>query len=180
MAISWETSESSYARVHYGKSLPLEHQLETESETSIHKIRINDLKPGQKYFYQVEAVDDQGDTISTPVYSFTTAPSWDSGSSSGNEITFAVSADPEARPHIAARIGQLIWGERPQFWMIPGDLTDGGTRDRKFEWTQEYFAGVGPFAAFRSEEHTSELQSLMRISYAVFCLKKKQKTSRFV
>src|SRR3546814_3688153 len=30
-------------------------------------------------------------------------------------------------------------------------------------------------AAVRSEEHTSELQSLMRISYAVFCLKKKKK-----
>src|SRR3546814_7941146 len=30
-------------------------------------------------------------------------------------------------------------------------------------------------AASRSEEHTSELQSLMRISYAVFCLKKKNK-----
>src|SRR3546814_2266585 len=30
----------------------------------------------------------------------------------------------------------------------------------------------------RSEEHTSELQSLMRISYAVFCLKKKKKLSR--
>src|SRR3546814_7614424 len=29
---------------------------------------------------------------------------------------------------------------------------------------------------FRSEEHTSELQSLMRISYAVFCLKKKKPT----
>src|SRR3546814_6375223 len=29
----------------------------------------------------------------------------------------------------------------------------------------------------RSEEHTSELQSLMRISYAVFCLKKKKQTS---
>src|SRR3546814_2969748 len=29
--------------------------------------------------------------------------------------------------------------------------------------------------ALRSEEHTSELQSLMRISYAVFCLKKKNK-----
>src|SRR3546814_7360536 len=29
----------------------------------------------------------------------------------------------------------------------------------------------------RSEEHTSELQSLMRISYAVFCLKKKQKVN---
>src|SRR3546814_1277442 len=32
--------------------------------------------------------------------------------------------------------------------------------------------------AARSEEHTSELQSLMRISYAVFCLKKKKQTSR--
>src|SRR3546814_2040992 len=31
---------------------------------------------------------------------------------------------------------------------------------------------------FRSEEHTSELQSLMRISYAVFCLKKKKKKQR--
>src|SRR3546814_9639609 len=31
--------------------------------------------------------------------------------------------------------------------------------------------------AARSEEHTSELQSLMRISYAVFCLKKKKKRS---
>src|SRR3546814_2589445 len=31
-------------------------------------------------------------------------------------------------------------------------------------------------ANWRSEEHTSELQSLMRISYAVFCLKKKQTT----
>src|SRR3546814_3074220 len=36
-------------------------------------------------------------------------------------------------------------------------------------------AGDGPavLVIFRSEEHTSELQSLMRISYAVFCLKKK-------
>src|SRR3546814_6082973 len=36
--------------------------------------------------------------------------------------------------------------------------------------------GLAPFVALivRSEEHTSELQSLMRISYAVFCLKKKQ------
>src|SRR3546814_3396788 len=32
---------------------------------------------------------------------------------------------------------------------------------------------VNEAALFRSEEHTSELQSLMRISYAVFCLKKK-------
>src|SRR3546814_7671379 len=36
----------------------------------------------------------------------------------------------------------------------------------------------GAVNAQRSEEHTSELQSLMRISYAVFCLKKKTKTQQ--
>src|SRR3546814_8866065 len=50
-------------------------------------------------------------------------------------------------------------------------------------WTQlcasRFDAGGGaipgnPLLDERSEEHTSELQSLMRISYAVFCLKKKQ------
>src|SRR3546814_5019966 len=35
------------------------------------------------------------------------------------------------------------------------------------------FIGLLLHRRFRSEEHTSELQSLMRISYAVFCLKKK-------
>src|SRR3546814_5703263 len=39
------------------------------------------------------------------------------------------------------------------------------------------FQEYGDRYGFRSEEHTSELQSLMRISYAVFCLKKKKKTN---
>src|SRR3546814_5757054 len=45
------------------------------------------------------------------------------------------------------------------------------------EWTRLRWilAGYCLSWLFRSEEHTSELQSLMRISYAVFCLKKKKK-----
>src|SRR3546814_6107161 len=42
----------------------------------------------------------------------------------------------------------------------------------------EQGGGQGIERADRSEEHTSELQSLMRISYAVFCLKKKKYTTR--
>src|SRR3546814_4943596 len=38
---------------------------------------------------------------------------------------------------------------------------------------KEVFDELRKKTGFRSEEHTSELQSLMRISYAVFCLKKK-------
>src|SRR3546814_5496161 len=39
---------------------------------------------------------------------------------------------------------------------------------------RRYPEGATPMFRSRSEEHTSELQSLMRISYAVFCLKKKK------
>src|SRR3546814_1679380 len=41
----------------------------------------------------------------------------------------------------------------------------------------QLFLDCAAFVAGRSEEHTSELQSLMRISYAVFCLKKKTTTT---
>src|SRR3546814_4438049 len=60
-------------------------------------------------------------------------------------------------------------------------------------WMREHVAGFeGPFSVrqfqggqsnptfrVRSEEHTSELQSLMRISYAVFCLQKKKKQTTY-
>src|SRR3546814_7829073 len=56
----------------------------------------------------------------------------------------------------AGRIAKMLGAER--HIVLPLDL-------RSF----------GGSALTRSEEHTSELQSLMRISYAVFCLKKKKK-----
>src|SRR3546814_16145727 len=54
-------------------------------------------------------------------------------------------------------------------------LDSGPGRPRLVVETRE--GGSSVAAATRSEEHTSELQSLMRISYAVFCLKKKIHTS---
>src|SRR3546814_5200085 len=53
------------------------------------------------------------------------------------------------------------WANAPQFQPPEGFLRD------RFDEAR---------ARSRSEEHTSELQSLMRISYAVFCLKKKKQT----
>src|SRR3546814_7916415 len=45
----------------------------------------------------------------------------------------------------------------------------------RVHWAKTYLAKAGLVETTRrSEEHTSELQSLMRISYAVFCLKNKQ------
>src|SRR3546814_9670923 len=54
-------------------------------------------------------------------------------------------------------------------------MTTAGGEDGRV-WTAEVIR-VQLQPASRSEEHTSELQSLMRISYAVFCLKKKQQTT---
>src|SRR3546814_3139995 len=56
--------------------------------------------------------------------------------------------------------------------------------DAAFGSTSCRFYGLATLAAVpfrgRSEEHTSELQSLMRISYAVFCLKKKKTNTHFL
>src|SRR3546814_3031142 len=63
----------------------------------------------------------------------------------------------------------------------PGLLAQEGYRVISWPPHNLFFGGVhgvalGPEGSLRSEEHTSELQSLMRISYAVFCLKKKNST----
>src|SRR3546814_4539880 len=73
-------------------------------------------------------------------------------------------------------------------WLIQVDCTGAPSRRWKCSrWPPSsvmamltfqsfFFASASAAAAIRSEEHTSELQSLMRISYAVFCLKKKKAT----
>src|SRR3546814_2595530 len=54
-----------------------------------------------------------------------------------------------------------------------GTMRQMGEDPRTVRDASDRGAGEAKAAAERSEEHTSELQSLMRISYAVFCLKKK-------
>src|SRR3546814_3320148 len=63
--------------------------------------------------------------------------------------------------------GSVRWKVAERF------LPDIVHRLAAMEWTRDLLINVN-FPAVRSEEHTSELQSLMRISYAVFCLKKKK------
>src|SRR3546814_7074441 len=81
-------------------------------------------------------------------------------------------------PHVAVHqlagdiLGLLIDGGRAidsAHLQLLEEITDVA---HQIEALRDHVAGV------RSEEHTSELQSLMRISYAVFCLKKKKKSKR--
>src|SRR3546814_4674834 len=78
---------------------------------------------------------------------------------------------PERHPH--ARFGQRCSDKARQ----PACVTDHDLllSDRLCFNSNAPLRPDGRAASHRSEEHTSELQSLMRISYAVFCLKKKKK-----
>src|SRR3546814_10349589 len=70
-------------------------------------------------------------------------------------------------------------GRRAKFAFPPVDEDRGWACVAAMrEVAAKHDASVASVALARSEEHTSELQSLMRISYAVFCLKKKQTTKR--
>src|SRR3546814_1339083 len=91
------------------------------------------------------------------------------------------------RGRIGFRLGPLERGQDPatdvqrvverlQPWRVRGPLVVaevgvGGAAG------QQQVVVAQRVAALRSEEHTSELQSLMRISYAVFCLKQKNNTN---
>src|SRR3546814_8635495 len=69
----------------------------------------------------------------------------------------------------------------PAFRILGGDAGGamvGVAAQRLDAAEREHEAARGVAPVRRSEEHTSELQSLMRISYAVFCLKKKNITTK--
>src|SRR3546814_7868389 len=82
------------------------------------------------------------------------------GALQGQVQVLLVQADAEARIEGALDHALAVYFQ---------DLRGGKT-------THQSFANLGWIGNWRSEEHTSELQSLMRISYAVFCLKKKKKS----
>src|SRR3546814_9631447 len=58
-------------------------------------------------------------------------------------------------------------------WQAAEDRYPEGVPDKVQRLLRHELRLIGVRGGARSEEHTSELQSLMRISYAVFCLKKK-------
>src|SRR3546814_4490921 len=77
---------------------------------------------------------------------------------------------PRSRWEVLLYPGVLALGlHRIAHWLFKGELY---FLARAINHLSRFLTAID----IRSEEHTSELQSLMRISYAVFCLKKKKKT----
>src|SRR3546814_5695102 len=82
---------------------------------------------------------------------------------------FAESSGTGGNPRL--RTTSQAFGDKLHTYTIVDAINDKNVLPVRIDYINTNKAG----AASRSEEHTSELQSLMRISYAVFCLKKTRK-----
>src|SRR3546814_1196566 len=83
-----------------------------------------------------------------------------------------VAVEPGTLPSISAAYTFDTWEGVLRPWLQTADDLAPQSEAALADFRKGYFEAY--FRAWRSEEHTSELQSLMRISYAVFCLKKKK------
>src|SRR3546814_6473970 len=83
------------------------------------------------------------------------------------EVDFHLVADLQLR-HLAG-LGEFLQGHAA--FRLQANVDQRAVAFDRDDGAAQHLA----FEGIRSEEHTSELQSLMRISYAVFCLKKKTK-----
>jgi predicted phosphodiesterase len=102
----------------------------------IHAVRLDNLEPGQVYHYRVTLEDSDGEQIDSGALSFRTPPL------NPETVTFAVIGDTEARPWVNDAVAKRIWEHEAEFVVHMGDITDNGIKERKPQWTHEYFAGM--------------------------------------
>ncbi|WP_181404667.1 metallophosphoesterase [Asticcacaulis tiandongensis] len=137
--LSFEFDRVAVAEVAYGETEDTLKVVPLSANARLNGLKLEGLKPDTPYFYRVTAKDAQGGTIDSGLLSFRTAPP------AGQPFVMVISGDTEARPHINNRMAELMWEERPALLAIVGDLTDGGSKTNRFEWTHEYFTGMGHF-----------------------------------
>lgn len=136
-----ETDRPSRMTLRYGRDTPLSETLESPELRRRHEFSLSGLAGDTPYFYEVTAREAGGEDISSGLLTFQTAVEGDA------PFRFAIIGDTEARPFVNHQVSLGVWDARPHFALVLGDLTDGGYQERRFEWTHEYFTGIGQLAA---------------------------------
>src|SRR3546814_5144044 len=110
-------------------------------------------------------MDEVGDVAPQIVIAFAQAD--------GGAEAFALGLQPDVVDALERQLALAAFVVQPGFELVEGDLAHHGVEHVLHLGADQQAAAGGVAFAPRSEEHTSELQSLMRTSYAVFCLKNK-------
>jgi len=136
--ILWEIDRPATATVYYGGGLSLENTITIDKAARLHEVTLEGLETGRQHYYRVEAETADGTVLDSGRLTFQTAVAED------QPYSYIVIGDTETRPHVNHRLAKALWGERPNFVMNVGDLTDSGRKPRRFEWTHEYLSAMTP------------------------------------
>lgn len=136
MSICWETDRDASASIEWGTTSEFGESAALEPLSRLQRYTISGLTADTAYFYRIHSTNSSGEKIDSGTLTFKTA------AAPGAAFRFAVVGDTESRPHINDRLAKQIWGERPDFVINLGDLTDAGETAHRYEWTHEYFVGM--------------------------------------
>ncbi len=132
ITVMWETQSKTSTKVYYSQDTPLAHEISIPGMLTMHEVVISNLDPAAKYFYQVESVNDEGDTLKSELLTFSTAVD------ENTPVSFAIVSDTQTNPPVWGKISDLVWRERPQFVLHGGDIV--GTGRNKDQWVNHFFA----------------------------------------
>src|SRR3546814_1607216 len=92
------------------------------------------------------------------------------------DMFYTWQADGRLNPSIKLSLPEPGMPGQPMYYVVPAKTPNAELAVKFIELATSPAVQAEGIVERRSEEHTSELQSLMRISYAVFCLQKKKHT----
>ena len=134
MGVNWATTQKANGNLFWGETAKCEKSTRGSKNTKFHQLRIKGLKPDTQYFYRTETDSEDGMKLTSEISTFETAPTEKS------PIAFAVLSDTQGNPAVANKMATFAWAQRPDFLVIPGDLTDTGTVHD--HWTKQFFPSM--------------------------------------
>lgn len=138
IVVMWETNHQSKGRVRYGHDEATPSAASGKSAT-IHEVKLSGLEPETPYYYRVECEDTEGRAITSELLSFQTANRYET------PFVFGVLGDTQYNSRVSKILTDMLWMQRPNFFVIAGDLVDTGPE--KWQWTEQFFPGISPLAS---------------------------------
>ncbi|SHI75103.1 Concanavalin A-like lectin/glucanases superfamily protein [Rubritalea squalenifaciens DSM 18772] len=134
IGVNWATTLPSTGTLFWGETAECKNTIPVTELDKFHHMTITGLQPDTQYFYRTESISQSGNVLKTNVSTFETAPEADS------PIAFAIISDTQGNPKVAHKMATYAWAQRPDFLVIPGDLTSTGTDHT--HWTEHFFPSM--------------------------------------